>query len=134
MDVRQEAILVAMTRTAFANLQGLYIFGSQADGTATGASDIDLAILVALKPSADAVIALKSEISQHFKVDCDLIDLRRADSVTAAQVVAYGKLLFSGDESLTAHFETMVLSRYAFFNEERSQILDEIKKTGKIYG
>jgi hypothetical protein len=82
----------------------------------------------------DAVLALKSYISQTFRRDSDIVDLLRADTVTAAQVVVTGVEILSIEPRKLAEFETMVLSRYALLNEERAEILLDIEKKGTIYG
>lgn len=75
---------------------------------------------------------LKTDLAAFLKRDIDLVDLRRADTVTKAQVVATGDLLFSSDAR--AVFETVALSSYAILNEERREILEDIQRRGTIYG
>ncbi len=66
--------------------------------------------------------------------DVDLIDLRRADTVTQAQVVSSGELLLQQNPGLIAQFETDVLSMYAQLNLERQGIIADIVQRGNVYG
>ncbi len=113
---------------------GAYVFGSFATGETRADSDLDVAILQLDAMSVDAVLALKSYISQTFRRDSDIVDLLRADTVIAAQVVVTGVEILSIEPRKLAEFETMALSRYALLNEERAEILHDIEKKGTIYG
>ena len=117
-----------------ATLRAAYVFGSQASGESGPESDLDLAILVDAKPDPDLILAIKGDLSTALHLDVDLVDLVRANTVTRAQVIANGELLCAKDPVSIAHFETSCLAAYALLNEERREILDEILRTGNIYG
>ena len=118
----------------FPNVYGAYLFGSAASGELRPESDLDIALLQIGALLPEDVLCLKATVSQKFRRDTDIIDLYRADSVTAAQVVTTGIEILSAKRLKMAEFETMALSRYALLNEERAEILKDIQATGNIYG
>jgi predicted nucleotidyltransferase len=117
----------------FPDAMAFYCFGSAATGEMREDSDIDLAVLSEEPLDPEKVFDLKSEISRNFRRDVDVVDLMRADSVTAVQVVVYGQLLMSKSKLQTGLFETTAMSAYALLNEERREILKDIATTGKVY-
>jgi len=134
LDAPIKAKIAAMIVHALPDVQAIYLFGSAAKGEMRVDSDIDLALLLATKPDAEAIFNLKSQLTSFARKDIDLIDLARADTVTQAQVVSGSELLFTQNASFSAFFETTVLSQYAQLNLERREILEDIIKRGSIYG
>jgi predicted nucleotidyltransferase len=116
------------------HLLAVYLFGSLASGEQTTQSDIDVAFLMKEMPEVKDVFDAKTELSYHFRRDVDLIDLWRADTVTKAQVVTTGELLFAFDRYKIDEFEMIVLSQYALLNEERAGIISDIAQRGSVYG
>jgi predicted nucleotidyltransferase len=114
--------------------RAIYIFGSMAGGTATAASDIDVAVLCAAPIKPESAFQLKTDLSAATQRDIDLVDLLRADDVTRAQVITTGKLIFCNDPAGCAVFETSALAKYAHLNEERREIISDIIKRGSVYG
>ena len=118
---------------AVPGLIALYRFGSQAKGTARPASDIDLAIL-----SRDPIPNLRRfELAQELAIrlhrDVDLVDLRTASTVMRMQVISTGECLFTVNDRLQGEFEDLVYSTYARLNEERREILNDIRARGSVY-
>jgi hypothetical protein len=66
--------------------------------------------------------------------DVDLVDLRRASAVMRVQVIDSGKLLFESDATQRQEFEAIALGDYARLNEERREILEDIRARGSVYG
>ncbi len=50
------------------------------------------------------------------------------------QVVSKGELLYEGDATKRAEFEMITFSMYARLNEERREILEQVKREGRVYG
>lgn len=115
-------------------LQAVYLFGSQVTGLDRVGSDVDLALLCTSPLTADVAYALKTDLAYHLKRDIDLLDLRRADTVTRAQVVTTGDVILVRDANVLGHFETYCLSAYALLNEERAGILADTLAKGTVYG
>lgn len=114
-------------------VEAIYIFGSAVSGLLDRTSDIDLAFLSKDKPDAKQVLAIKGDLGLLLKRDIDFVDLFRADTVTKAQVITGGELLYAQQANRVAHFETVALSQYAHLNEERAEIISEIVKSGRIH-
>lgn len=127
-------IIIAVVNRWLPDARAIYIFGSMAQGTATLASDIDVAVLCAAPMNPESAFQLKTDLSAATQRDIDLVDLLRADDVTRAQVITTGKLIFCDDPSGCAVFETSALAKYAHLNEERREIIFDIIKRGSVYG
>jgi predicted nucleotidyltransferase len=126
--------LVKAIRKALPQCRAVYLFGSQAQATSRPDSDVDLAFILDTKPDADAMFSLRSELALLLRKDVDLVDLLRADSVTQAQVVAFGQVLYAEDPAALDSYEVRVFSQYGLLNEERRAILEDIEKRGSIRG
>ena len=118
----------------FPACHGAYLFGSVVNGNFTSESDIDIGILSELALDVKNVLRLKGFVSSALRRDCDVVDLRRADTITASQVVALGEAILNHDPLALAKFEVYAMSRYSNFNKEREAILLDIQKFGTIYG
>lgn len=64
----------------------------------------------------------------------DLVDLTAASTVTRARVIAYGERLYCSDESACEAFEDFVYSAYVRLQEERREIVEDIRRQGSVYG
>lgn len=89
----------------------LMLFGSQATGRATAASDVDLAVLAA--PGTD-LEALRLAAIRRLGTDrVDLVDLRRAPPLLAMAVARTGRCLHQKTGVELARFTSLALRRYA---------------------
>jgi predicted nucleotidyltransferase len=125
--------MIQRMKEAVPELVAIYRFGSQAQGAARPESDVDLALLAPRALSPKARLALREELSLLLSRDVDLVDLRQASTVLRMQVVSTAECLFSADDRKREQFETMVYSSYARLNEERREILDDIRARGRVY-
>jgi uncharacterized protein len=115
------------------NLVAIYLYGSHANGRARSDSDVDFGVL------ADSPIVPATLQDVHLALSplhdaVDLVDLREVPLTLAIQVIDEGKVLFCHSDAKRAKWETTTMSRYAHLNEERREILEDIRKRGKIYG
>ncbi len=72
-----------------------WLFGSQARGTATRASDVDLAF--ELPPSAGnrwAAFAIEAQEEVPALVDLDLVDLGTCDPAVAHEITSTGRIIY----------------------------------------
>jgi predicted nucleotidyltransferase len=131
---RQNRVIVERLRRVFDDLIAVYRFGSTAQGTATSASDADIAVLtrarIAPERRFDAQEALATEIGR----DVDLVDLTCASPVMAIQVITRGELLYDDDSDARGRFEDRTFGAYARLNEERRGILERVRSEGTVYG
>ena len=105
----------------------IYLFGSQADGSATPSSDIDVAVLLKKKLDPVARFDIEQTVAIKLNQDVDLVDLLTASTVLQNQVIMSGELLF-GSENEQTQFEMQIMSMYQHLNEERADILQEYLK------
>src|SRR5436309_2543951 len=74
-------------------LDALWVFGSEAQGTAGIESDLDLAALFRRAPTATELLDARLEIAASLSRDVDLVDLDRASPILVMQVLRHGRLV-----------------------------------------
>ena len=130
----QKEIIIQLIRDQIDDPIAIYLFGSMASDAVHDSSDIDLAVL----PPEPLPNLKRWDIQQNLAItlrrDVDLVDLLSVSTVMRLQVVATGELLHEGDATQRAEFEMVTLSMYARLNEERREILDQVKREGRVYG
>lgn len=119
--------LVQTVKNLAPDVRLIYLFGSQADGSSTPSSDIDIAMLLEKKMNPVARFDLEQTLAIELNQDVDLVDLLTASTVLQNQVIMHGSLLF-GSENEQTKFEMQVMSMYQHLNEERADILREYLK------
>jgi predicted nucleotidyltransferase len=112
-----ETALREFVAAAGSEIVAVYLFGSQARGTAGPASDIDLAILYADEPhrSLDGLpLDLEADLERTLGTRVQVIVLNRAPVDLVHRVLRDGKLLLDRDRSRRIRFE--VKARNEFFD------------------
>ncbi|MCD5995685.1 nucleotidyltransferase domain-containing protein [Pseudomonas sp. CDFA 602] len=119
--------------TRLPHLLGVYLFGSQASGHATSASDLDIAVLVdgTLKPLE--LWRLAGEIADIAGLSVDLVDLRAASTVMQYQIITRGRRLWTKNE-VAGIFEAFVLSEKTSLDSARAGLIEDIQREGIIHG
>jgi predicted nucleotidyltransferase len=131
---RQNDAIVERLRRAFVDLVAIYRFGSTAHGTATAASDVDIAVLTRTSVTPELRFEVQEGLAAEIGSDVDLVDLFTASPVMAIQVITGGDLLYDGDSDARGRFEDLTFGTYARLNEERRGILERIVAEGTVYG
>ena len=126
--------IISILRESLPDLIAVYRFGSVVTRTTNRESDLDLAVLCGKPLSAQTRFSLAGELVIACGRPVDLIDLSSASTVICAQVVSTGERLFCADRIRCDLFEGITLSSYARLNEERSEILRDIKARESVYG
>jgi predicted nucleotidyltransferase len=106
---------LARIETALANLgkiDALWVFGSEAAGTATASSDVDLAALFAARPLVGALIAARAQVEGIAGRPVDLVDIEAASPVLAMQVLRHGRLVRERDAVHRVRFTAALPGRY----------------------
>ena len=129
-----EKIIQELKKTLRGDLKAVYVFGSSITEFATTQSDIDIAVICRFKVERLNLWDIGQEIAVVLNRDVDLLDLRGVTTVVQMQVVSTGRRIFCIDEEECEKFEGLVFSSYALLNEERREILEDIKARGSIYG
>jgi len=62
------------------------------------------------------------------------VDLATAAPPLRAQVVTQGRRVFCADRLRCDFFEIRVLKEYAYLQEDRRQIVEDIRRRGRVYG
>lgn len=130
-------LLAKLIQTLHSRLPGLiavYRFGSFGTPEERADSDIDLGLQADSPLDPVALFHLAGELATQAGKEVDLVDMIRCSTVMRAQIIATGELVFCSDPYRCETFATTAFSRYAYFNEARRGILEDIQATGSIYG
>ncbi|GMU64305.1 MAG: hypothetical protein AMXMBFR36_05790 [Acidobacteriota bacterium] len=130
----EDARIASRLAAALPGLVAVYRFGSTAAGTERAGSDVDLAVLAEGPVDAGRRFDLQEELATELGRDVDLVDLGRASTVLAVEVVGRGELLLDADPARRGAFEDLALSSYARLNEERRAILERVAAEGTVHG
>lgn len=133
LDELQCALHRTLVKTGLI-VNAVYLHGSYATCYQRNESDIDIAVLseraLALNEQINFSVALRNELADR---DVDVADLRSVNTVFAAQVVTSGRRIITNNPDVADRFEMLTLSKYAILNEERAEILADIKQRGRIF-
>lgn len=124
--------VVTLIRRHFPLAMAVYAFGSQVQGTASSASDLDLAVLVAGYAAPLTLWEVASDLADVVAGPVDLLDLRAASTVMQYQVITTGQRLWAADVQ-AGLFECYVLSEKTALDTARAPLLADIQSTGKIH-
>ena len=125
--------IIQIFKSNLKKIQIIYLFGSKVNNSDMQSSDIDVAVLTKDKLDGKIAFKIKNNLSSFFKKDIDLVDLKRSDTVTIAEVITSGICIYTNDQKFLAEFETIAMSKYAHLNEERKGIIEDIVKRGNVY-
>jgi len=115
------------------DLLAVYLFGSQAQGTAGPDSDVDIAVLLSGQIDPVLLWQLSGSLADIAGMPVDLIDLRAATTVMQYQIVTRGQRLWAKDVR-AGLFESFVLSEKTAFDTARAGLLKDIQEEGTVYG
>ena len=119
-------------------VQAAYIFGSVGRGTANPLSDIDIAVLLPLDFSEEALIEcqlqLMSDFEQFTSRQIQIVILNRSPLLLSFQVVYEGTLFFEADRDQLIEFEVRTREDYFDFKPRLDRInqamIDHIREEG----
>ncbi len=134
MDDADRSQIVDPVQAVVPGVLAVYRFGSAGTGATHAESDLDVALLPPEPLPAMTRWNLEQDLSIALRRDVDLVDLRAASTVMRMQVVSTGTVLVESDRAARQAFEVHTYSAYALLNEERADILDDIRKRGRVYG
>jgi uncharacterized protein len=118
-------LISSYLQTHVPGIELAYLFGSEARGDSTAASDVDVAILTKQTLTLDKQLEVTSGLSDLLKREIDLVQLRDATEVFRAQVIRDGKLIYASDFNTKAEFEMRSIVDYIHLNEHRQAILED---------
>lgn len=97
------------------NVVAVYVFGSQARGTARPTSDVDLGVLYRRPPAPtlmDQPFELQAELESALRVPVDLVVMNTAPVDLVHRILRDGKLLLEKDKSARIAFEVKARNQY----------------------
>ena len=121
----------------YPELQAAYLFGTYGTEDERPESDVDIALLLpvesaksarslALGPCARALCSLLER-------EVDLINLRLVDTVFQNEIIRTGRVVFERNDVERESFELLTIAKYQKLSEERSGIIEEILRSGRVY-
>jgi predicted nucleotidyltransferase len=108
-----------------------YLFGSQAKGTATQTSDVDVAILFSPNavPDTMQVLDLQEDLAGRLQVShVDLVIMNRANPILKYQIYRYGTCVLEKNTKQMRSFRVQSLTEYADVKRMRAPIEQAILK------
>ena len=130
---RQKQLIIDTLKSEIPELQALYLFGSQNDGTASSESDIDIAYLSENLLSSVERWELSNKLASLFSLDVDLIELSQTNTIFRYQILSTAERIY-GEGYNVESFETLAYSFYLRFQEERKPIVDAIMENRSVFG
>ncbi len=109
---RLEPIAAAVRRVAESDprIAAVYLFGSQADGSATAASDVDLGVLFAEPADIAERVRLEARLSDALGKEADLVDVGSCNAFLALEIIS-GERLYRTDPVACDEFDLYVMRR-----------------------
>lgn len=126
--------IVEMVRRCLPLAQGVYIYGSMARGEGRSDSDVDIAVVQIDPIQPYQALQLRSDLGVRLGRDIDILDLRRASTEIAFQVVGEGQCIWGAENESVALYENSLMSMYSDLQNERREIIEDIVKRGSVYG
>lgn len=114
-------------------LIAVYAFGSQVTGGADANSDLDLAILIPGLADPLQLWEVAAQLEASLSLPVDLLDFRAASTVLQARILRDGVCLMASQPD-TGIYESFVLSEKMAFDVSRAGLINDIVKTGQVYG
>lgn len=97
------------------NVAAVYLFGSQARGSARPNSDVDLGVLYR-SPPAETLLAqpfeLQAELAQALRKPVDIVVMNTAPVDLIHRILRDGHIVFEADKSLRIAFEVRARNQY----------------------
>jgi len=115
-----------LLRTGIPGLQALWLFGSRAGEGCRPDSDWDLAFLAKAPLDGWQLLDLRARLSAATGSEVDLVDLHKASTVLAIEVLRADRLLLDPDPFVRENFEMRTLTQYQDLNEARKGILEDL--------
>jgi predicted nucleotidyltransferase len=131
---RTDALIVARLCELLPGLRAVYRYGSAGGLYERPESDIDLAVLADAPLDFAMQCRLAAELARLIGREIDLNDMRRLPVTLRVQIVTSGIRLFAANPAVAEEYDSRVLSDYAYLNEARKAILDDVRARGSIHG
>ena len=129
MNQLYEPMIIKFLKQAYGQqLQGILLFGSQANGSATRYSDIDLGIIMDGIAEQAELWENAQILACQLKADVDLVDLRSATTVLQNEAINTGAWLWQKEPLICDAFELQVMAMYQQLQYDRRDILKALQQ------
>ena len=129
----EKQIIVNTLTDEIPELQALYLFGSQVDGTANSKSDVDIAYLSTVTLSSLERWKIGEKLASLLSLNVDLIALTETNTIFRYQILSTADRIYGKGYDVES-FETLAYSFYLRFQEERKPIVDAIMENRSVFG
>lgn len=126
-------LIVNTLKEEIPKLQAIYLFGSQKDGTAKSASDVDIAYLTSHPLSSLGRWDVSEKLALKLSRDIDLVELAKTNTIFRYQILSTAERIY-GEGYEVESFETLAYSFYLRFKQERKPIVDAIMEKKSVFG
>ncbi len=137
MTKTTEHVIIKTILDHYPAVQGIYLFGSYGTENEWPESDIDIALLFppeqAKKEKTLILSEARVDLENALHKEVDLLNARQVSTVFQKEIIGGGNLIYRGDRYAVDEFEMLVISCYQKLNEERREILESFRKTGRAY-
>ena len=133
LENSKKQLIVDALKLEIPELQALYLFGSQNDGTASSKSDVDIAYLSTVSLSSLGRWEIAEKLASLLSLDVDLITLSQTNTIFRYQILSTAERIY-GEGYEVESFETLAYSFYLRFQEERKPIVDAIIENRSVFG
>ncbi len=129
-----KTIIHKTLHAALDNIEAIYLFGSHAKGSQSEKSDIDIALLNNEDIGDARLYEIKTDLELALNCDVDLVALSQSNTVHRFQIVAYGELIYKNADFDQDDYENRIWQNYYDLLDDIKPMLENIQKTGKVYG
>ena len=126
--------IVSILNAGLPGLRAVYRYGSAGGMYERPDSDVDLAVLADVPLDFATQSRLAAELARLLGREVDLNDMHRLPVTLRVQIVTGGVRIFAANQPVAEEYDSRVLSDYAYLNEARKGILDDVRRRGSIYG
>ena len=125
--------IITYLREALPDIEAVFLFGSESEGTADANSDLDIALLSNHPLDAVTLWDTAAELASRVHRDVDLLDASAASTVMKFQIATKGDILWQKDHAGDL-FACAALQEYWDWEITRRPIIERIQETGTVYG
>ena len=135
--MEENKTIIEIVLRYFPDTQAIYLFGTHGTEDERTESDVDIALLLPPAQAKQAGTLVLSDVWSALETllckTVDLINLRHVPTVLQKEIIIAERCIFTGDENAAGEFEMLVLSFYQKLNEERAEIIDDIRAGGRFF-
>lgn len=118
---------IDVIKEQYPDVWAIYLFGSFGTIYERSDSDLDLAVLCKQPLDALPLWELAQKIALRINRDVQVVDLRQASTVFQNEIIRNERRIYCCHPKACDALESLYLAMYLRLNEERKEILDDLK-------